>query len=155
MGWLAELEGGLEMANDFEENTMKPAREFFVKNKDAMAIRAFIDGVVGSPGAFDRFRPEIRSALMNNAREMKAEALSDKLMPKFNEVEAQQISTPVLLLLGSNSPPMFRKIVEALAGSLPNCKLSTIAGASHNLNASRPRVYNDLVLDFIREVEAG
>jgi pimeloyl-ACP methyl ester carboxylesterase len=147
--WLSEMPGGPELLQPFIERAFIPCRELFARGDDEGAVRAFIDGVLGRPGAFDSLHAPIRSALMDNAREMKAETQSDRLFPKFGCDEAKEIPCPVLLLTGSKSPQFFHRITEELSRCLPTSHKVEIDGASHNLNSARPKQYNAVVLDWL------
>lgn len=149
LSWVRELPGGPEMIQPFIENAWNPCRDAFLRGANEEAVRLFIDGVVGRPGAFASFHLSIRQSLMDNAREMKAECLSDRMFPHFRCEEAAAIAIPTLLLSGERSPAFFRRITEELARCLPHGHVVEFNGVSHNFNTSRPKLYNQVVLDFL------
>jgi non-heme chloroperoxidase len=149
LDWLRRLEGGEELVRPFIERALIPCREAFIRGEDEKAVRLFIDGVVGRQGAFDSFHPPIRRSLMDNAREMKAECLSDRLFPGFSCKDASHIPVPTLLLSGEGSPAFFRRITQELQNCLPASEECVLPGVSHNLNSARPRLYNRVVMDFL------
>lgn len=61
------------------------------------------------------------------------------------------ITTPILLIAGSQDRMTSPKAAKALQGLLPSSRLVTLAGSGHALMAERP----DGVLDALREFAAG
>lgn len=147
--WVRELPGGEALVRPFVEGALTSCREAFLARRDEEAVRLFIDGVIGRAGAFDSLHPPIRRTLLDNAAEMRAECLSDRLFPHFICGDAARIPVPTLLLSGDRSPAFFHRITEELSRCLPTSEMVTIPGASHNLNSARPRLYNQVVLDFL------
>lgn len=149
MQWLAEMEGGRELAETFRLEMMEPATAACARGDSGEAVALFVDGVYGVPGAFRRFPRRARTQLMDNARELCAELRSPRLFPPFGCADATRITAPTLLLDGENSPRRFRRITDELAACLPHAERVTIAGVSHVMNAGRPRVYNEVALEFL------
>jgi 3-oxoadipate enol-lactonase len=60
------------------------------------------------------------------------------------------ISIPTLVMVGELDLPDFQAIAQRLGKELPQVELQTIAGSGHMSNMEAPRVFNDLVLEFLQ-----
>jgi pimeloyl-ACP methyl ester carboxylesterase len=60
------------------------------------------------------------------------------------------LATPVLLVAGSASPPVFREGAAVLASLLPDARLVTIEGAAHAAHHTHPEAFVDAVETFLR-----
>ena len=60
------------------------------------------------------------------------------------------LSTPVLLIAGTASPPVFREGAAALARLLPDAHLMTIDGAAHAAHHTHPGAFVEAVETFLR-----
>lgn len=155
LAWLAELEGGADLAGEFTASKLRPAYAAVGRGETEEGIRLFIDGVNGKAGTFDRFPQSVRQAILDNAAEFELESRSDRLFPTFRCDDGQSIRAPALLLEGQRSPALFKRITDALETCLPSSERVTIAGASHAMNAARPRLYNQVVLDWLERITTG
>ena len=63
----------------------------------------------------------------------------------------QKVLTPVLLVGGDRSPPMFRPILSELAKCLPKVERVVIRHAGHNMQIDNPAEFNTEVLTFLRK----
>lgn len=59
------------------------------------------------------------------------------------------MTTPTLLLTGSESPLVFRKEVEALCAMLPHCALHVLEGQGHGANVTAPELLAREIIDFV------
>ncbi|MEO7206137.1 MAG: alpha/beta fold hydrolase [Steroidobacteraceae bacterium] len=64
------------------------------------------------------------------------------------------ISIPTLVLVGELDLADFQSIARRLAQELPQAELLAIAGAGHMSNMEAPRVFNELVLEFLQGRQA-
>lgn len=62
------------------------------------------------------------------------------------------ISIPTLVLVGELDLPDFQAIARRLAQELPAAQLRTLAGSGHMSNMEAPRLFNELVLEFLQHV---
>lgn len=60
------------------------------------------------------------------------------------------ISIPTLVVVGELDLPDFQTIARRLAQELPHAGLRTLAGTGHMSNMEAPRVFNELVLEFLQ-----
>lgn len=63
----------------------------------------------------------------------------------------EELSTPTLLLVGSESP--HKSMAERLHEMMPNSRLATVEGYGHAVHLVAPDRYTDEVLSFISEVD--
>ena len=72
------------------------------------------------------------------------------------EFDASRYSTldvPLLLLLGSDSPPMLREVSEALADVVPDVRMTELKGQQHAANFDAPELFAAEVKGFLEKVE--
>jgi pimeloyl-ACP methyl ester carboxylesterase len=62
-----------------------------------------------------------------------------------------KISTRILLLLGSDSPPRFGEAVRALAKGLPNARIEILPGQKHQAMDTAPALFVKAVRTFFGE----
>jgi pimeloyl-ACP methyl ester carboxylesterase len=55
-----------------------------------------------------------------------------------------------LVVVGELDLPDFQTIARRLAQELPHAGLRTLAGTGHMSNMEAPRVFNELVLEFLQ-----
>ncbi|HSL59713.1 MAG TPA: alpha/beta hydrolase, partial [Acidimicrobiales bacterium] len=60
-----------------------------------------------------------------------------------------RVTTPTLLVSGTDSLRMFELVVDELERCLPDTERVRIVGSSHDLPAHQPDVYNDAVSRFL------
>lgn len=102
---------------------------------------AEIDGLRGAPNWQDRV-----DAAHTAYRESQVEAEY-----KFNPARFADLTTPTLLLSGSESPPQYKAAVDAVNGVLPNSRIAVFDGHAHVAHYTAPELFTDEVLKFIRK----
>jgi 3-oxoadipate enol-lactonase len=71
--------------------------------------------------------------------------------PKMPVAQAlSHISIPTLVLVGELDLPDFQAIARRLAQQMPRAELRTLAGSGHMSNMEAPRLFNELVLEFLQ-----
>jgi pimeloyl-ACP methyl ester carboxylesterase len=55
-----------------------------------------------------------------------------------------------LLLLGGDSPPLFRQATDVLAAALPNCQVAILPGQQHIAMDTAPDLFMKEVLQFLQ-----
>ncbi len=92
-------------------------------------VRRFVDYWNG-PGAFDALRPDLQRALTRWAP--KAPLDFQALLEERRPLSAYRaLAMPALLLRGEAAPRPTRLIAERLAETLPDARLTVLAGAGH------------------------
>jgi pimeloyl-ACP methyl ester carboxylesterase len=70
---------------------------------------------------------------------------------RVNRERFQGLKTPTLLLLGGNSPPMFKEAIEALASVLPQTRTVILAGQQHIAIDTAPALFAQEVRNFLKD----
>lgn len=135
----------------FFATALDPARAAFARGDSVAALRAFMDGVSGTAGRFDRLSAPARTAVLAHSFEMRREMLANReqYLPRVACADLGRVATPVLLLSGERSSRMFHAITAELARCLRTDTLITVPGASHGMHAANPAYYNQVVLRFL------
>lgn len=148
--WLLASPGTAPLVADFDARAWGPAREAFRRGDQDAGVRRFIDGVLGE-GGFDRLPEPARAMMLANATELACEV---ETPPKvyftpLRAADTARVTTPTLLLTGEWSPPMFGKVIDELAGCLPDAERAVIPKAPHAMQLGNPTAYNETVLAFL------
>lgn len=72
---------------------------------------------------------------------------------EFDATQFAHMTTPTLLLSGSESPPLLKDATEVVNSVLPNSQLVTFDGHAHEAMLTAPSRFVDEVLTFIRETD--
>ncbi|MGH6663859.1 MAG: alpha/beta fold hydrolase [Pseudolabrys sp.] len=118
---------------------------------EADAARRVIDFWAG-PGTFDRLPQAVRDYAI---RTTPANILDWPSMYGLDHSLADYaaIACPVLVIRGSDSNPVARRIAEILAGICPHARLADIAGASHLMAGTHPGEVAALIAQHVEAAE--
>ncbi len=153
--WLRWSPEGQRLLETFLADAWEPAKRAFQRGDLAEGVKTFVDGV-GGLGAFDRLSSTARQMLLDNAREMQAEAMAAEYFTPLSCEDVRRITAPVLLLTGELSPKLFHKITDELERCVPHAERAVIEGASHGMHGGNPKAYTQTVLAFLgRQSEQG
>jgi len=98
-------------------------------------------------GAFARQPEQFRSMWLDNFGRDRPTTPPEPLTCQ----QLKAIRTPTLALAAEYGMPYSRRIVELVAGCVPECRLADVPGVTHFMSYQAPRVFNRLVLDFLAE----
>lgn len=98
--------------------------------------------------ALQRARPDW-PARVAAAHTLPREAQTVRHYPLAPEPLAD-LRVPILLLLGSESPPFFTLAIEALAAAVPQSQVRVLSGQHHNAMETAPALLAEAVLDFLQ-----
>ncbi len=143
--------GGAACARHLEE---KRAFEVAMAAGDLEeAARGFI-GAWGGGRRWDSFAPEVQDRMAQQMPLIAAAgpALYDDAGGMLAPGALEAVDIPVLLLEGSEAPPIIPAINEALAGRLPRARRGVIGGAGHMSVATHPDQVSAEVLHFLQGV---
>jgi pimeloyl-ACP methyl ester carboxylesterase len=110
-------------------------------------MRHYIDSGHGA-GRWDRLPPSVKRILLSNAETI-AGMVRDRSAPLAAE-PSRNISCPTLLIDGSDSPPIFSRVLDALEKYLPKSRRHRVSGADHFFPWERPAELNHLLLEWLR-----
>jgi pimeloyl-ACP methyl ester carboxylesterase len=119
------------------------------------AARQFVDEVGLGPGVWDnQLPPPVRAMFVENAP-----TFLDELQDPgqyWADLEALgRLRIPVRLTQGSESLPLFARVVDRLLEAVPQVRRQTIEGAGHLPQATLPERYVEMIISFVREAEAS
>jgi pimeloyl-ACP methyl ester carboxylesterase len=131
--------------------SLDPARSAFARGDSVAGLRAFVDGVSGRIGSFDRLPSPARAEILAHAFEMRREMLANReqYFPSLSCADLGRLHTPVLLLTADRSPRQFHMITDELARCLRNDTTVTIPNADHSMHRANPAYYNQVVLRYL------
>ena len=124
---------------DAEAYGLGPAR-VQLQNKDPIGWRTFMAHLAERPA---------HAAAKTLRRVQAARAALDDL-----EGELKGIAVPVLLLLGDEDEPCL-DVNLWMKRLLPNARLAVLPGSGHAINLEEPALFNQLVEQFLADVERG
>jgi pimeloyl-ACP methyl ester carboxylesterase len=109
------------------------------------AARQFADEVALGPGAWDNQLPvEAKEMMVRNAPTFLDELQDPDQLGAREDVLAR-IEVPVLLTGGSESPPVFRRVLDRLEKLIPRARRETIEGAGHVPHMTTPDRYVQVI----------
>ena len=91
--------------------------------------------------------PHIVALAPTLASELDAVAAYD-----FDASRYSTLDIPLLLLLGSKSPPVLREVSDALADVVPNVRMTELAGQQHAANYDAPELFVAEITKFLEEI---
>jgi 3-oxoadipate enol-lactonase len=137
-----------EMVQAFEDRKLRPLEE-----------QPVIGSLPTYAGDYFARRPEM-AFLYDEMRIMGARPPDDAL-PRIGtrryqaEAVRERLRMPVLCLVGEEDALIPPAAIRVLAQSLPNARLATVPHCGHSIYFEYPKVFNQLVLGFLREIGYG
>jgi pimeloyl-ACP methyl ester carboxylesterase len=110
--------------------------------------RLFIEHELGS-GSWSQLPPDFRATLIENAPTFLDES-RDSDQYAFDPAWLADFHRPVMLTMGSESPPTYAGVVSRLADALPAVEVERFEGAGHIPHMTHPDEYIETTRDFIR-----
>ena len=110
------------------------------------ALNYFLDGLMNRKGSLGQMAQNLQVMVKENAKTI---GEVEAKLPPFTTKDAQQISSPTLLINGSDGTKIFRAINERLAKSIPNSELATIPNSSHFPHLENSEGFNHKVIEFL------
>ena len=105
------------------------------------AARQFVDEVAIGPGTWDNALPEdVKAMFVRNARTFLDE-LQDPQQFYVDTDALGDLTIPVHLSQGSESPPMFARVIDRLERAIPKVTRETIDGAAHVPQLTTPDAF--------------
>ena len=131
--------------------TLDPARAAFARGDSVAGMRAFVDGVSGRRGHFDRLPTAARADVLAHSFEMRREMLAsrEQYFPPLPCADLGRLHTPVLLLSAAGSARRLHIITEELGRCLRNDTTIAVRNADHLMHSTNAPYYNQVVLRFL------
>jgi pimeloyl-ACP methyl ester carboxylesterase len=115
------------------------------------AARQFVEEVAFGRGAWDNeLPPEARAIFVQNARTFLDE-LQDRDATNIEEEAISLLQVPVRLTNGSESPPIFARVIDRLMELIPRVTRETIEGATHVPQLTTPERYVEITTRALRQ----
>ncbi len=133
-------------AGTFIRKYQKPLLEAYHKGDLELALRLFLDGIMNKPEALDQLPGDVQTMLKENARTLGQ--LETKL-PRFTAKDARKISSPTLLIYGTDGNKILRAIIKILAKSIPDNQLISIPESTHFPHFENSERFNEKALGFL------
>jgi pimeloyl-ACP methyl ester carboxylesterase len=110
------------------------------------AARQFVEEVAFGPGAWENeLPPEVRAIFIQNAPTFLDE-LQDPQALRIDEESLAGLELPVRLTDGSESPPVFLRVIDRLMQLIPTATRETIDGAAHVPHLTTPDAYAEVTV---------
>ena len=120
----------------------------------AGVVRTFMRGIVKMP---DHELARLEASPAWPARLAAAHTLPRELRAHegytFDAQRFRNVTTPTLLLLGGDSPPLFKDAIDALAAALPDNRVVVLPGQQHIAIDTAPDLFVREVLSFLLEAK--
>jgi pimeloyl-ACP methyl ester carboxylesterase len=158
--WVAGGVRGLDVPDDPRDEAVWHQTEELAKNKEWAKIveletQLWTDGPEQPPTRVD---PEVRRKMFQwNLESYSAEQEPSNVSePEFAAAQAlDRLTMPVLAMWGDLDVTSTVKSGEWLAANLPGIRTRVFEGVAHMVNLERPGEFNQLVREFLDEVERG
>jgi pimeloyl-ACP methyl ester carboxylesterase len=113
------------------------------------AARQFADEVAYGRGVWDQLPPEAQQIFVRNAPTFLDE-LRDPGQVTIDAAALSALVMPVRLTQGSESPPVFGRVIDRLESLIPHVTRETIPGAGHIPQSTTPDAYVDVTKRALR-----
>ena len=107
----------------------------------AGAARKFVEEVAFGAGAWDNELPAATQEVFVNNAPTYLDELEDPNGLSVDPEALSRLDVPVRLTQGSDSPPLFRLVIDRLAELIPHLTRETIEGAAHVPQLTAPEQY--------------
>ena len=131
----------------FVGGTLRPVQQMVARGEIEASIDRFARGVLGA--SYDQLPPDARAHMQANASTHVGQVLADGGFDPITEPDIRGVRTPALVVIGAESPPMFRRLAALLASLLPNGQRLTVPQASHAMHLQNPDALNAGLLAFL------
>jgi pimeloyl-ACP methyl ester carboxylesterase len=146
---LQNVPGGDTIVNSFMSKSLMPAADAFRAGNPEKGISIFIGGVIGDTNFYSKLPPEVQKMMMTNVLELRGAVLTKDPFPPLNCDDLKKINTPVLLISGEMTAPLFNAVTDELNKCLPMKEKAVLPHATHALEIENPGDFNRIVLGFI------
>lgn len=137
------LEGDAESQDMLQQGaaSIGGVAELLAAGRNEEAAHKFVDEVAFGPGAWDNaLPPEAKEIMVNNAPTFLDE-VQDPDSLAVDEEAFRNVAVPVRLTLGTESPPIFGRVIDRLMGQIPGAQVERIQGAAHVPQMTTPERY--------------
>jgi pimeloyl-ACP methyl ester carboxylesterase len=120
----------------------------FRDGRPETALRITCD-YFGGKGSYDALPPEVRSRLASDLPEWKALITSRDAFPNIDRDAVKRLTVPTLLITGEKTLAEMRMTTYELSRLLPEAKVVSIPGVTHDMWIEAPEACRNATLKFI------
>lgn len=147
--YLLASDADVKSARDEYLESVRAVGELIGTGAHREAAERFVDTVIAGPGVWSMLPPPMQDTFVRHA---------PAFLGQLNDADALQIdlkgldnlSAPVLLSQGGQSPALLRRIVDRLAAAVSRAECRTIADGGHVPHGTNPDDYVAMVTQFIQ-----
>jgi len=118
-----------------------------IDKRPAEAMRVFIDYWSGE-GAWARTSPRLRAELLRHLPRVCAD-LRAVMFEHQTTLDLAAIACPTLVIEGSESPEVSRRLCELVAGAVPRATRRTVPGAGHLAPLTDPHIVDPMIAEHL------
>jgi non-heme chloroperoxidase len=123
-----------------------PLLDAYHKGDLNTALQHFLDGLMNRTDALGQLPEEVRTMVKENARTI---GEVEAKLPPFTKKDAARISSPTLLINGTEGTKIFLTINQELGKSISTCEHVSIPKSSHFPHFENPNEFNEKVYGFL------
>jgi pimeloyl-ACP methyl ester carboxylesterase len=116
------------------------------------AARTFVEEMVLGPDAWDEVPPQMRAVFVENAPTFLDELLDPDVLGADRK-GLTSLEVPTRLTEGSETPPVFSRVIDRLMELVPNATRETIKGTGHVPELTDPERYIETIVAFAGRVD--
>ncbi len=127
---------------------IREANAQFAAGNASEGTRLFLEYALG-PEWYGRWSEPAKRIALDNAR-----AFGRRPEAGLSCAETSRISVPTLLMIGSDTPPHLRAMMQGVQSCVPGIETVEIEGASHTVHVDNPREFVEALLEFVGKYSA-
>lgn len=122
-----------------------PAGAAFQRGDAEKAMQKMGTAILGA-NAFKALSEERLAQVRDNL--IPEETTSADFLPPLDPNKIRSIRSPVLLIGGDQSPPVFARLLDHLRTLMPNAQRAVVSGASHLMHEDSPVAFHEALMEF-------
>lgn len=118
------------------------------------AARQFVEEIAFGPGAWENVLPPERRAIFVRNAPTFLDELQDPSQLEIEGDALARLEIPVRLTEGSESPPIFQRVIDRVAELLPRARRETIEGTAHVPQLTTPERYVEVTTRAVQQASS-
>lgn len=131
---------------DNRKAVLQSSMQYYSQNDIEAGLKVFVNHIAGE-NAWDKTTETRRNTLRQNALTLKS--LIQDAEVTFGCQDLKKISSPVLMVTGEYSKPVYGQMNKAVSSCLNESRSATVADAGHMMYAANPTAFIFEVQDFV------
>jgi pimeloyl-ACP methyl ester carboxylesterase len=150
LGLADQAPGGVQARMDFEA-VMAQGAQAYARGDEREAVRILTNTINGGHSQNDTSQAGLEKRL-KNAQAMRALCEASEPFPTPDDEALKQLTMPIMLTSGMNSPVIHQCVFRSLSHRLPAAEVRQVANAGHGVHRDQPETFNQLLTDFLLNV---